>query len=62
MIIDNNKPFDRKGIKHLFNENLKGRIALPARCQHQYPYNEVYRKGGSFSERTEYLPGADLCL
>ncbi len=26
MIIDNNNEFDRKGIKYLFNENLKGRI------------------------------------
>jgi ABC-type multidrug transport system ATPase subunit len=26
MVIDNNNEFDRKGIKYLFNENLKGRI------------------------------------
>jgi ABC-type multidrug transport system fused ATPase/permease subunit len=28
MVVDNNNEFDRKGIKYLFNENLKGRIVL----------------------------------
>ena len=28
MVIDNNNEFDRKGIKYLFNENLKGRILI----------------------------------
>ncbi len=37
LVIDNNNKFDRKGIKYLFNENLKGRKQKRSYRQNRFP-------------------------